>query len=62
MSVLQHYFNSLHVFCLLLSLGVGKRKALRLARAWERYAHPLLYYRAWTPVPVPVAVERRRGG
>ncbi|MBI5903672.1 MAG: hypothetical protein HZB84_09355 [Deltaproteobacteria bacterium] len=60
MSVLQHYFNSLHVFCLLISLGVGKRRALRLARAWERCAHPLLYYRAWAPVPV--AVEKRRRG
>ncbi len=45
MKVLQHYFNSLHLFCRLRALGVSKRSAIRFCRAWERLVHPYLYRR-----------------
>lgn len=43
MAAFQHYLNSLHVFCRLVSLGMSRRKALRVARFWERCVHPFLY-------------------
>jgi hypothetical protein len=43
--ILQHYLNSLHLFCRLRSLGVSKTKAVRFCRAWERLVHPYLYRR-----------------
>lgn len=61
MSFLQHYFNSLHVFCLLVGLGFGRKRALRMARAWERMAHPVIYWGWGIPAlkPVPVEDDRR---
>lgn len=32
---LQHFSNALHVFCILVRLGINKQKALVLARAYE---------------------------
>ncbi len=43
--ILQHYLNSLHLFCRLRSLGVSKTNAVRFCRAWERLVHPYLYRR-----------------
>ena len=45
LKLLQHYFNSLHLFCRLRSMGVSKRSAIRFCRAWERFIHPYLYRR-----------------
>jgi len=46
MRILQHYFNSLHLFCRLRSLGLSKSRALRLCRVWEKVIHPYIYRRA----------------
>lgn len=45
MGILQHHFNSLHLFCRLRAIGVSKKAAMRFARAWERLIHPYLYRR-----------------
>lgn len=58
MSTLQHYLNSLHVFCFLLSIGISRKKALSLARKWEKYAHPILYWGWEIPAYQPVPIER----
>lgn len=52
MRLLQHYFNSLHLFCRLRSLGLSKPKALWMCRVWEKVVHPYIYRRVY--------VHRRR--
>ena len=41
--VLQHHLNCMHLLCRLMTLGISKATALRLAHIWERYVHPWLY-------------------
>lgn len=45
MRLIQHYLNSLHVFCRMRSLGMSKARALTLSRLWERVVHPYIYRR-----------------
>lgn len=45
MNLLQHYFNSLHLFCRLRAMGLNKGPAMRICRTWERLMHPYLYRR-----------------
>jgi len=41
--VMQHYMNGLHIYSLMCRLKMGKQKALKTAKAYERFVHPLLY-------------------
>jgi len=41
--VFQHYFNAMHIYCLLVRFGVGKKLSLSLARRWEKSVHSILY-------------------
>ncbi len=45
MNWVYHHFNSMHVFCRLRSLGLSKRRALKLALIWEKIVHPGLYHK-----------------
>lgn len=40
----QHSLNALHVMAFLTRRGLSRPRALRLARQWERIAHPFLLY------------------
>ncbi len=42
---LQHYMNSLHIYSLVCCLNVSKEKALKTAMAYEKFVHPLLYFK-----------------
>lgn len=43
MRTLQHYFNSLHVYCYLLKLGFNKQYAKKLACRYGRLTKKYLY-------------------
>jgi len=43
MKRIQHYMNSLHIFCYLVALGFSKPLAKKLACTYERFIHPLIY-------------------
>lgn len=45
LNTLQHSLKALHVMAFLIGCGVGQRRALCLARRWERAVHPWLYRR-----------------
>uniref|UniRef100_A0A6M3IY31 Uncharacterized protein n=1 Tax=viral metagenome TaxID=1070528 RepID=A0A6M3IY31_9ZZZZ len=32
----NHYNNPMHVYCRLVGLGLSRRRAIRVAKAWER--------------------------
>ncbi len=40
---LQHYFNALHVFCIMRRVGFDKGLSMALARRWERTFHRIIY-------------------
>ncbi len=40
---MQHYLNSMHIFCRLRKLGMGRNRALYIACLWERFVHPVIY-------------------
>lgn len=43
---MQHYFNSLHVYCRLREMGFAEERAKVYAVMWEKYVHPVVYYNA----------------
>ena len=43
MEFLRHYLNSLHIYCRLRRLGIGRERGLSIARGYERIVHPVLY-------------------
>ncbi|MBA4419287.1 MAG: hypothetical protein C0392_15495 [Syntrophus sp. (in: bacteria)] len=43
MKKLQHYFNALHVYCVLCKLGVPKNAARKIAIVYEFITGPILY-------------------
>ncbi len=43
MALLRHHLNSLHIYCRLRKLGIGRERGLVIARGYERIVHPILY-------------------
>ncbi len=41
--ILQHHMNSLHFYSFLCRLKVGKGKAIKATKTYERVVHSLLY-------------------
>ena len=43
-AVIQHYGNAMHIYCLLIKLGVkNKKTALYFAKKYQSVAHKLIY-------------------
>ena len=43
MEFLRHHLNSLHIYCRLRRLGIGREWGLFITRGYERVIHPVLY-------------------
>lgn len=43
MRFLSHYLNSMHIYCRLRKLGIGRQRGLYIVRYYERLVHPVLY-------------------
>ncbi len=52
LKMVQHSLNALHVMAFLIGCGVGRHRALRVARLWEGAVHPLLYKKHRHKIPV----------
>jgi hypothetical protein len=59
MKVLQHYFNALHVYCVLRRFGFSRDMARRAARYYESLSKPLLYCK-WSRNAVQQRSDRVR--
>ena len=60
---LQHYFNALHVYCVLCNLGISKKMALKIATFYESFTRPILYFIAVGGMSSLLAGRRQvRGG
>jgi hypothetical protein len=43
MRFLTHYLNSMHIYCRLRSIGIGRDLGLYIVKRYERLIHPVLY-------------------
>ena len=43
MKIINHYCNSMHVYCRLINIGINKKTALKIALGYEKVMHKIIY-------------------